>query len=145
MENDPVIELEAGIVLLSSLLSPRGFEAVIDRAGNSCGGDFASGYFQKGRWKLELHFRRSLGHVLYWFGDNSISHDEYMHQVVPDGRIHLFPPFGEEPRDGFEALRRDLDSFAFEFVECMEQEFLIVLAQAAANPKPKGFGALGAP
>jgi hypothetical protein len=141
MSETPTLALESGMKLLSTFLASKGFVASIDRSAVGSGGEFATGKFRNGDWTLELHFRYSLGLVSYALGGSSISHDDYMRQVVPDGGKASYPSFSSSSLNGFEALLSDLENFAGEFVDCQSKGFLQLVSDAEENPRPTGFGA----
>lgn len=57
--------LERGVAILDSVLAPAGFRFVLREEGRGSGGDFAWGEYVRGERRLELHYRYSLGNVVY--------------------------------------------------------------------------------
>ena len=117
MSNNPVEMLAVGSVLLEPLLFKHGFSYRTLDAGNSSGGQFASGEFTKGSRRLEFHFRHSLGMVTYNLGSRSMSHQEYMHSVLRRPNASHYPGFSSDPLDGFRHLYLDLEEHCAEFLE----------------------------
>jgi hypothetical protein len=54
---------------------------------------------------LELHFRHSLGLVVYGWGDSTISHADYLRGMDKTG---AYPGYSADPLDGFRHLASDL-------------------------------------
>jgi hypothetical protein len=106
--------LTKGASLLRSVLSPNGFAFAFRKEGEGAGGFFAVGEFVRGDRRLELHFRQSLGLVIYHVGTFHASHDAYMKELGVRDRA-AYPGFSEDPLDGFRHLAHDLERFAEDF------------------------------
>lgn len=94
-------------------MNPHGFHFVFDNAGESSGGNFASGSFVNGKRRLEFHFRDTLGLITYHIGGKSLSHEEYMRLL---GANAAYPDFPKEPLDSFRSLASDLENFCADFL-----------------------------
>jgi hypothetical protein len=90
---------------VGEVLTPAGFSFHRTSAGHGSGGAFASGRFAKGSQYLELHFRHSLGLVVYRWGHGTISHADYLRGMNKTG---AYPGYGADPLDGFRHLASDL-------------------------------------
>src|SRR5580704_5077499 len=108
MENRAEEILDRGTRLLQPLFLKHRFTYSKLNAGNSSGGPFARGEFQRGTRKLVLHFRYSLGMVTYHLDSRSISHQDYMRSVMGIANASHYPGFSSDPLDGFLHLLADL-------------------------------------
>ena len=108
--------LRQGIAILDPVMKPAGFEFVLGACGIGSGGPFASGTYERGGRKLELHFRTSLGLVTYHIGGDHIGHRDLMRAL---GRLEdaAYPGFSDDPLAGFRDLRQDLERFGGAFLE----------------------------
>jgi hypothetical protein len=139
MNNDAVQILALGSSLLEPLLLRHGFTYTALDAGNSSGGQFASGEFRKGTRRLQFHFRHSLGMVTYHLGSRSMSHQEYMRSVLGKPNASHYPGFSSDPLDAFRHLHLDLEEHGIDFLEGTDDFLLrhIEDAQAHTNDGPK--------
>ncbi len=103
-----------GAEILGRLLVPNGFEFQFGGEENGSGGKSVWGEFVRKDRRLELHFRSSLGLILYHVRRWSASHETYMRElgVWPKCR---YPGFSENPLDAFHDLAHDL-KFAEDFL-----------------------------
>ena len=142
---DPVSELERGARELAETLGPAGFEFVLLQSGRSSGGMFASGEFRKGDRRLELHFRWSLGLVVYHVGGDSLAHDDFVRAMQSTEGIQgtrEYPGFSDDPQAAFRGLRADLECFGRVFISGTTDEFRALKRWVTGHPKQTGFGAL---
>ena len=102
---DHVSAMADGAAILARELSPAGFTFQLIGRGGSSGGNFAVGRFTRGDQYLELHFRYSLGLVMYGWGDSRLSHADYLAGL---GEAGAYPGYGTDPLDGFRHLAQDL-------------------------------------
>ena len=79
-------------MILEPVLSPHGFRFEFRDAGKGAGGFFAWGEFVRRDRRLELHYRLSLGLVMYHALGKKVSHEAYMREL---GRWenHRYPGF----------------------------------------------------
>lgn len=112
---NPEALLHQGVAVLDPVLGPAGFAFVMGDAGIGSGGPYASGSFTRGDTRLELHFRRSLGPVIYHFGDSCIGHGDLM-KVLGCGTDAAYPGYSDDPLSGFHDLRSDLERFGVGFL-----------------------------
>jgi hypothetical protein len=142
MTLNPDEVLRTGSEILSDLLAEYGFIFHLSSSGSSSGGRFASGAFVRGNRKLDLHFRSSLGMVIYYLGDRSISHLDFMWSVLGKLRASRYPGFSDDPLDAFRNLRSDLAEYAADFLFGTDAEFLRHYDRAkhlaAAQPRIPG-------
>jgi hypothetical protein len=131
----PQEKLKAGIELIDDLMRFHGFIYSPTAAGIGSGGQFASGEFQRGNRRLELHYRYSLGLVTYHVGDLTLSHEDYMWSML--GRRHKseYPGFSKEPLDDFRHLRTDLEHYCTDFLSGADADFASRVQQADALKK----------
>ena len=138
----PIDILREGRAILEPVLCTHGFEFQIGGSGRSCGGLFAFGAYINADRKLDLHYRASLGLVVYHFGSLSLDHDSYMRVLLgPEGGNH-YPSFSEDPLAPFEGLRFDLEHFASAFLLDDAQEFARCVRAAEKWESTKGFARL---
>ena len=57
---------------------------------------------------------------------------------------NAFPGFEQDPRQAFDFLAQDLRGPASPFVQGDKARFLELVAWVSANPRRRGFGAIGA-
>jgi hypothetical protein len=126
--------LLAGVEILDVVLRPCGFVFVLEHHAKGSGGWFASGSYQKGDRRLQLHFRQSLGMVTYFLGADRLDHETYMRLLGVYGR-NLYPDFPQEPLDSFRHLASDIESFCADFVSGDSEQFRSLVRQHALNPK----------
>jgi hypothetical protein len=112
----PEQTLIAGCNLLDPVIKPYGFHFVLGASGKGSGGHFASGCYVRDDRRLELHFRHSLGLVIYHLGDAAVSHQAYLQALTQGGGGNLYPGFSGDPLDGFRHLAHDLQRFAGDFL-----------------------------
>jgi hypothetical protein len=122
MDADPL--LAAGVEILSPVLTPHGFAYEPGDRGQGSGGTFASGEFRRDRAgdvrRLELHFRRGLGLVVYAINNATLSHVDYMSALGAKGE---YPGFPRDPLDGFRGLAHDLERHAGDFLHGAGDDF----------------------
>jgi hypothetical protein len=123
--------LVRGASILRPLLESHGFTFVVFAEGRGSGGSYAAGRFTRGDQCLEFHFRHTLGMVSYHWGDDTITHDQYMRSLGLKGQ---YPGFSDDPLDGFRHLRIDLQALTG-FLEGTDQEgFKEACCQARERP-----------
>lgn len=88
------------------------------------GGEFGETAYTRENRRLELHFRYSLGLVVYHVGTVSLPHEDYMRAVLGRGGANQYPGFSEDPLDGFRHLRHDLARYWSEFLTGSELDFV---------------------
>jgi hypothetical protein len=128
--------LQRGSALIAPLLETHGFVFNELGVGNSSGGSYASGKFQKDNRWLELHFRFSLGLISYHLGNCSMSHQDYMHSVIGKPNSGHYPGFSNDPLDGFRHLLVDLQEYGSEFLA--ESDECLIRRIEMANNLPRG-------
>jgi hypothetical protein len=141
---NPTEMITTGRQILDPVLVPHGFVFKAGEAGVGSGGAYASGSYVRDDRRLELHFRYSLGLVIYHLGDLTLPHETYMRAVLQGQGRSAYPGFSEDPLDGFRHLRHDIEMFAQDFVSGSGQGFCTAVAWVAAHPRPAGFGTLSA-
>lgn len=87
--------------------------------------------WERGRRRVELHFRNSLGLVRYHLGDTSIAHEDYMWAVTGERNVTEYPGFSDDPLDGFRHLRSDLEKYASCFLSGSDASFLEIAHKAS--------------
>lgn len=112
----PVEALQLGREILDPVFKLHGFEYADILAGKGSGGYFASAEYSNGERRIELHFRQALGLVRYHFGHMTIGHEEYMAVKLGGRGRSEYPGFSSDPIDGFQHLRKDLESHCGEFL-----------------------------
>ncbi|MEQ1521036.1 MAG: hypothetical protein ABL936_07175 [Aestuariivirga sp.] len=114
-QNSPSEVLEIGQRIIAKFLEPFGFVWFRGDSGKGSGGQFASGFFERGDRRLELHYRWNLGLVSYHVGQNGVSHEEYMRSLghLSEAR---YPAVFENQLEAFEALTSDVRNFCEDFV-----------------------------
>ena len=129
--------LEAGVRILDDVMRSYGFVWAAKATGVGSGGPFASGEFQRRRFRLfrverslELHFRYSLGLVTYRVGRISRTHEDYMWAVVGRRSATHYPGFSTDPLDGFHHLRADLTENCAAFLRGPAGDFEALYARA---------------
>lgn len=136
--------LDRGVVELAQLLGPAGFTySGTDDDGSGDG--LASGEFQRGDRRLELHVRRSLALVRYHFGEQSLSHEDLVRGVRALDGIAAeaqYPGFSDDPAAGFHHLRADLDRFGDIFLTGGAKAFRALKKWLDKHPKRSGFAGL---
>jgi hypothetical protein len=132
-----------GCEILDMVLVPLGFQFTLRDAGQSSGGDFAWGEYVRGDRRLELHFRWSLGLVMYHLGSTQVSHEGYVRAMGAAGG-NAYPGFSDNALDGFRHLRRDLEKYGEVFLRGTDDELrsLLLRADEQEQHRPKGFKAL---
>jgi hypothetical protein len=141
---EPRDVLAAGSRELQGLLAPQGFVFRLTDEGASSGGRYASGLFERGARRLELHVRWSLGLVTYHSGALALGHSEYVRAVQGlSGTTERasYPGFSNEPMESFRCLRQDLERFGGAFVSGTDIEFAVLHRWATEHPAPRGFAA----
>ena len=135
----PHDELKNGISILDPIMTKYGFKFVVGSIGSGSGGEFASGYYEKGSRRLNLSVRYSLGCVTYQVGETEISHSEYMRVIDKKGK---YPGFSNQIKKAFEHLANDVKLHGSTFLSSSDCELRHLIESAESNPKKKGFGAL---
>jgi hypothetical protein len=139
--------LRQGAELLAQELGRHGFAFQFGGSEQSSGGDFAFGNFLRAEWRLELHFRYSLGLVAYHFGSLTLSHEDYLWSVLGSRGQGQYPGFSDEPLDAFRHLASDLRTHCGAFISGDASEFgRLVAVTATRNERlssMSGFGRLG--
>lgn len=131
---------------LAEVLGPAGFQFATTADGESSGDSFAIGEFRRADRRLELHFRNELGLVRYHFGEESLSHQDYVRGVRALDRLSEepeYPGFSDEPMAAFRHLRHDLDRFGGVFLHGGAKAFRALKKWVDKNPKKSGFAGLG--
>ena len=128
---DVLETLNAGVLILSELMTGHQFSDSLTAAGQGSGGKFASAEFLRGDRRLELHFRYSLGLVNYHVGSVSLSHEDYMWSVLGKRWASHYPGFSKDPLDGFRDLRRDLEEYGAALLSETDADFLKCAENAA--------------
>ena len=80
--------------------------------------------------RIELHFRRILGAVVYHVGDLSLSHEAYMRAVLGLDGSNEFPHFTGDPLDGFRHLAHDLSTYCGAFLKGPPAHFREIVRRA---------------
>ena len=109
MTMNPRELLDRGVVELAEVLGPAGFTFVALDEDDGSGDASASGEFRRGDCRLELRVRRSLGLVRYHFGDQTLSHEDFVRGVRALDGISAeaeYPGFSDDPRRGISAPPR---------------------------------------
>src|SRR5580698_7322862 len=138
--------LQRGAAELAEVLGPAGFEFIQTDDGDGSGGPFASGEFLRGDRRLELHVRSSLGLVRYHFGQESLSHEDFVRGVRTLEAISTegaYPGFSDDPMAGFRHLRHDLDLFGDVFLRGGAKAFRALKKWVNKHPKKSGLAGLG--
>jgi hypothetical protein len=107
--------LQQGNAILETVLGPAGFRFEWLAAGQSSGGDFASGKWINGNRSIEIHVRFSLGLVTYWIRGAAMGHAELMQALNVKAQAE-YPGYSNDPLDGFRHLRHDLERFGGAFL-----------------------------
>jgi hypothetical protein len=139
--------LDRGVVELAEVLGPAGFTYLAGDDGDYSDGAPASGEFQRGDRRLELHVRRSLSLVRYHFGEQSLSHEDLVRAVRALDRITeeaQYPGFSDDPAAGFRHLRADLQRFGDVFLTGGAKAFRALKKWVDKHPKTSGLAGLGA-
>lgn len=109
----PKESLLAGVEIVKPVLAPYGFAFELRAETQGSGGHFAWGEFIRGDRRLELHYRSSLGQVVYHAAGKKVTHEAYMRELSVWGR-NRYPGFSSEYLQVFHDLVHDL-SFAQDF------------------------------
>jgi hypothetical protein len=136
---NPKEELNRGVSLLNPILTKNGFSFVDSASGNSSGGSFASGYYEKGKVRLNLSVRFSLGCVTYQIEGIEVSHEDFLYAHGKEGE---YPGFCKKPIDAFRHLRNDLENHLQTFLSNTESKVKEQLEFVRKNAKKKGFKVL---
>jgi hypothetical protein len=142
MNISPIEILREGRSILDPVMHRHGFSFIDGPAGPSSGGPYASGAYVSGNWRLEIHFRFSLGLVTYHFGRTSLDHESYMHALLGTNGGNKYPSFSEEPLDAFKGLAYDLENFATAFLNGNFEEFSRCVIAVDERNKIPGFARL---
>lgn len=140
----PAEVLRSGCAILDPVLVEHGFNRISIKSGPGSGGEFARTDYVRGKRRLELHFRYSLGLVTYHLDATRLAHEAYMRAVLGRRGDNQYPGFSEDPLDGFRHLRHDLEHHCSEFLRGSDSEFERVLTLAAAQARVTGFRAISA-
>ena len=140
----PTDVLRAGCEILDVVLVPHGFQFALRDAAQSSGGHFAWGDYVRGDRRLELHFRWSLGLVMYHLGDAQVSHVGYVRTVHGVAGGNAYPGFSDDALDGFRHLRHELETYGHTFLRGTDEELRSLLRRAGELERrtPRGFKAL---
>ena len=134
--------LQTGCEILDPVLIQHGFHRLPVESGRGSGGAFSRTEYIRGNRRLALGFRYSLGDVVYHAGTTSLSHEAYMQAVLGRRGANQYPEFSEDPLDGFQHLRHDLERYCTEFLSGSDAEFAGVVEKAGEQSKRTGFKAL---
>lgn len=104
---DPAEYLKSGTAFLLEVLAPYGFVFNFKADGLSSGGHFAWGEFVRGDRRLEVHYRQSLGGVVYHANSAQVTHKPYMRRLGVWEHCK-YPGFSLEPMQAFRDLAHDL-------------------------------------
>jgi hypothetical protein len=128
--------LRDGNLILEATLGPAGYRFEPSAAGNSSGGDFASGRWIRADRAIEIHFRHSLGLVRYWIGLTSMSHRDLAEACDASGQAS-YPSYSTDPLDGFRHLRHDLEGFGGPFLSgaMTEEEMIRLVSDLKRRPR----------
>ena len=135
----PKDELQNGVDVLRPLLESRGFRFESGVAGRGSGGSFATGSYVKGPRRLNFSVRYSLGLVAYSFGDQVVSHEDYLRFIEATGN---YPGFSQRIIDGFVHLKADLEEYFETFLSGTDSQLERLFVEITKNPPKKGFEAL---
>ena len=138
--------LERGVVELTEVLGPAGFEFIQSDEGTDARGTFASGEFLRGDRRLEMVVRSSLNVVRYHFDDESLSHEDLVRGVRALDGISAegdFPGFSTDPMAGFRHVRHDLERFGAIFLRGGAKAFRALKKWVNQHPKKSGLAGLG--
>ena len=125
--------MREGVGLLAPVLEPHGFRFHLHGSGRSSGGPVAFGDFARGEWRLELHFRFSLGLVKYHCGEVILSHEDYLWSAVGRHGVGEYPGVSDDPLDGFRHLSRDIRAYCSAFLRGDASEFQRLVGVTAAR------------
>ena len=114
---DPRELLDRGRAILDEVLRERGFTFNIVTEGSGSGGNFAIGRYEKGNRSIELHVRYALGIVIYRLGDSELRHQDLVDCFKVPREDQSYPGFSDDPVEGFEHLRQDLQGPLAAFLE----------------------------
>ena len=133
--------LDAGARVIAEVVTPYGFVWVPGPTHRGHPGDSASGSFERGDRRLELHYRWSLSIVSYHFGDSVLSHVSYMRHSghKADAR---YPGFSSDPLDAFRDVAYDLAHFCEDFLGGSGDSFRAAWTAATESPQAAGFKGL---
>ena len=112
------------------MLVPHGFSFTEGRTADGPLGSHASGAYSREDRRIELHFRRILGSVVYHVGDLSLSHEAYMRAVLGLDGSNEFPHFTGDPLDGFRHLAHDLSTYCGAFLKGPPAHFREIVRRA---------------
>ena len=134
-----------GVVELTEVLGPAGFEFVQTEDEVTTGGAFASGEFLRGDRRLELQVRSALTLVKYHFDEESMSHDDLvrgvraLEAIAEEGQ---YPGFSSDPMVGFRHLRHDIERFGAIFLRGGAKAFRALNKWVSKHPKKNDFAGL---
>lgn len=134
---NPAKDLKAGKEMLNDLMTKYGFEYRDVDSGESSGGLYASGCFERGDRRVMFSVRWSLGLVYYKIGDMTFKHEDYMRAA---GISNQYPGFSKSISVAFEHLFSDLKANLL-FLEGTDEEVKEKVGQAKKTKK-MGFAAL---
>jgi hypothetical protein len=136
--------LLTGIQKIDPILNPVGFVFELSKTGKTHGGDFATGYYQKGNKIIQLIYRTNtgLGCVIYGYRQYTgfyiqldVSHTALIKQIgrYNDSKLRYsdskFASFSRDGVDPFEALSYDIQNFMLDVLTGSDTDFQEVLKQ----------------
>jgi hypothetical protein len=122
-QSPAVIVLRDGAAIVGAVLAPQGFRRSTVRSGPSSGGLYASCEFRRGKRRLRMHFRHSLGLVEYEIDGVTLSHEDFMWSVQRRRGASGYPGFSKDPLDGFRRLAVDIVQFGQDFISGSDRDF----------------------
>ena len=137
--------LDRGAAELTEVPGLAGFTYTSRDDDDGSGEPSASGEFRRGDRRLELGVRRSLGLVRYHFGEQSLSHEDFVRGVRALDGIAAeaqYPGFSDDPAAGFRHLRADLNRFGDIFLTGGAKAFRALKKWLDKHPKRSGLAGL---
>ena len=130
--------LHRGRAVLDPVLCSRGFTFRLIKEGSGSGGHFAVGRYEKPGRSIELHVRFELGIVIYRLNGSELRHQQLMDCLGVMREDQAYPGFSEDPVEGFEHLRQDLEGPLRAFVDGEEDaRFLECAEEPVVTPDPE--------
>lgn len=122
VSSDPVDVLAAGSDLLRPLLESHRFVQGVPEEGSASGGYFARVRWMRDAQYLDTHVRHGLGIVVYGWGDDEFTHQEYLRLL---GLRGAYPGYSrDDPLDNFRRLLDDLEGPAERLLVMTKNEFV---------------------